>query len=148
MSCWTIFLNCCQRLVLYLNNLFYWFASTFKPNGSLSSTDEKQENKNYKGFEKVKVILLKPHLIPKVCLLVNQAHLKTFSFTQLSAASACFTEQIVLVAKLNWTNWKPKLLSECVTTGPQSEERDDEWNPTKFARTYPHRPQTKKLHSF
>ena len=76
----------------------FLFASTFKSNDSLSSTDEKQEKKNYKGFEKVKVILLKPHLIPKVCLLVNQAQLKTFSFTQLSAASACFTEQIVLVA--------------------------------------------------
>ena len=42
---------------------------------------------------------------PKVCLPVNQAHLKTlpftFTFTQLSAASVCFTEQIFLAAKLN-----------------------------------------------
>ena len=35
------------------------------------------------------------------CLPLNQAHLSTFSFTQLSTASACFTEQNVLVAKLN-----------------------------------------------
>ena len=39
---------------------------------------------------------------PKVCLPVNQVHLSTFPFTQLSATSACFTEQNVLVAKLCW----------------------------------------------
>ena len=37
-----------QRLVLHLNNLFL-LASTFKPNGSSSSTDENKENTNYKA---------------------------------------------------------------------------------------------------
>ena len=35
------------------------------------------------------------------CLPLNQAHLSTFPFTQLSTPSACLTEQNVLVAKLN-----------------------------------------------
>ena len=41
-----LYLSCCQRLVLHLNNLFT-FASTFKSNDSLSSTDNMQQNQNY-----------------------------------------------------------------------------------------------------
>ena len=37
------------------------------------------------------------------CLPLNQAHLSTFPFTQLSTAHVCFTEQIVWAAKLNAT---------------------------------------------
>ena len=41
-----LYLSCCQRLVLHLNNLFT-FASTFKSSDSLSSTDNMQQNQNY-----------------------------------------------------------------------------------------------------
>ena len=41
-------LNCCQRLALYLNYLFT-IASTFKPNGSFSSTDENSQKNRYRS---------------------------------------------------------------------------------------------------
>ena len=87
--------------LFYIWTVYLLSASTFKPNGSLSSTDENHKRKKNYKYWKVKVISLKPTSDPKVCHLVNQAHLSTFTFTQLSTANVCFTEQILLAAKLN-----------------------------------------------
>ena len=74
-----------QRLVLHLKNLFL-LASTFKPNGSSSSTDENKENKNYKAWRKWKWSSWSIHLIPKVCLSINQAP-PTIKISNLSLVS-------------------------------------------------------------
>ena len=81
----------------------YFMASTFKPNGSLSSTDEKQRKDELQRLESESDFRLKSSSHPKSGLPVNQAHLSTFPFTQLSTAHVCFTEQIVWAAKLNAT---------------------------------------------
>ena len=72
-------------------------ASTFKSNDSLSSTDEIETNPKLSNDKSESDVVTK---VPN-CLHLNQAHLNTFTFAQLSTACVCFTEQIFQVVKLN-----------------------------------------------
>ena len=66
----------------YIWTIYLLFASTFKPNGSLSSTDENKEKSNYKDWKSESDLVEALISSPKVCLPINQAHLITFSFTR------------------------------------------------------------------
>ena len=74
-------------------------ASTFKSDDSLSSTDDIRTNPKLSNDKSESEVVSKapktsssqPASLPVI----------TFSFTQLSTANVCFTEQILLAAKLN-----------------------------------------------
>ena len=85
---------------LYLNNLFT-FGGHFQTKRFLIKHWWKTKKRRTTKAKKWKWFRLKSPSHPKSGLPVNQAHLSTFAFTQLSTTSVCFTEQNVLVAKLN-----------------------------------------------
>ena len=62
-SCWAFGLHCSQRLILYLNNLFYFWQALSNPSVPCQALTKIWQKTKYKGFAKVKVIPLKPHLI-------------------------------------------------------------------------------------
>ena len=70
-----------SKALFILEQFIYFVASTFKPNGSLSSTDEKQEKSNYKAWKSESNFAGALISSPKVHLPINQAHLSTFTFT-------------------------------------------------------------------
>ena len=78
-------------------------ASTFKPNSSLSSTDEINKKKDYKGL-KSESEFLEASSHPKDSSTrpkwTSRPSPGTFSFTKISTASVCFTEQIFLAASI------------------------------------------------
>ena len=65
----------------YIWTIYFTLASTFKPIGSLSSTDENMIKHKLQRFQMVKVIPLKPHLIKKKFQLPpHTSHLFTLTF--------------------------------------------------------------------
>ena len=59
----------------YIWTIYSTLASTFKPIGSLSSTDENMIKHKLQRFRKVKAIPLKPHLIKNSSCLLPPSHL-------------------------------------------------------------------------
>ena len=100
--CWTVCLDCLKRLCLHLLFILhehfqvkrplikYWRYPTIKD----KTSNRKSES------DDVDTIQISPKLSS-----YHPGPLEHFPFHQLSAASACFTEQNVLVAKLN-VDWK------------------------------------------
>ena len=87
------------KCLLYIWTVYFLMASTFKSDDSLSSTDDIRTNPKLSNDKSESEVVSKapktsssqPASLPVI----------TFSFTQLSTANVCFTEQILLAAKLN-----------------------------------------------
>ena len=64
-SCCTVFLYCCQRLVLYLNNLFTLWRALSNQTVPYQALTKKTRKEQLQSLKKWKWFSWSPHLIPK-----------------------------------------------------------------------------------